>query len=586
MLTSTADRAAASSAGTSRLRAVLTLLAAGAIACASLATVGVATASAATPTVLASAPQSGSPGMESSMAFTPTADPTLLAQLDNQQGSDADSTVYSQAFQPVADGSVNTITWWGTGAAQTGFMVAIHDGVWGSTTTLPNGPVVEGTLASLNVVPMSQIVQTPSINGETQYQLTIPSTPMLASHAYRLSVTAIGGSFEWDTSSALGCCTGSTAVDWVRGRLQSYLAGPNVSFSLANSNTAAVPAITWPAPTSISYGVPLSSVQLNASSSVPGSFSYSPASGSVLSAGTQQLHVTFTPTDAVTYQTVTATVPLTVSPLTPKQSWTKPATISYGTPLGASQLRATSPVAGSFSYSPPSGSVLAAGSHTLIATFSPLDAVDYLTPSPISTTITVAKAPSQLAINAPASSSYGAEGMSPFAAQVSSSSGQAITGKVSFKTLIGTTVTTICTATVAASGAASCAPSAAKLGVGSHAVWATFASSPNYSASTSATVASLVVASATALVATPVVIPATGTHNVTFSASLHSLVTLGAIAGQHVSFTLGAQSCSGTTSTLGTASCTMSVVGPGPASFSAAFPGTTGYLASSSSAAA
>jgi len=195
-------------------------------------------AGAATVTVY-SAAQSGVPGFESSMAFTPTADPTLLAQLDNQQGSDADSTGYSQAFQIPADGTVNTVTWWGTGANQAGFMVALSDGVWPGTpqTSLPNGPVVNGTLVNLSVVPITSVSRTPSINGETRFQIQIPPTAMYASHAYRLSVTAVGGNFEWDTSSALGCCTGTTGINWVRGRLQSYLSMPNVSFSLDNSTT-------------------------------------------------------------------------------------------------------------------------------------------------------------------------------------------------------------------------------------------------------------------------------------------------------------------------------------------------------------
>lgn len=179
------------------------------------------------------------PGAESSMAFTATADPTLLAQLDNQQGSDADSTVYSQAFQVAADGTVDTISWWGTGTSQAGFMVALHDGVWGSSTLLPNGPVVEGVLAQLSVVPIAQVTTTPAANGETKFQISIPATHVFASHAYRLSVTAVGGTFEWDNSTAPGCCTGTTAVNWVRGRLRSYLSQPNVSFSLDNVGPAA-----------------------------------------------------------------------------------------------------------------------------------------------------------------------------------------------------------------------------------------------------------------------------------------------------------------------------------------------------------
>ncbi len=206
-----------------------------------------------------SAAQSGIPGFESSMAFTPTADPTLLAQLDNQQGSDADTTGYSQAFQIPADGTVNTVTWWGTGANQAGFMVAISDGVWPGSpqTSLPNGPVVNGTLVNLSVVPIASVSRTPSINGETQFQIQIPPTVMYASHAYRVSVTAIGGNFEWDESSAPGCCTGTTGINWVRGRLQSYLSMPNVSFSLDNSTTPVpLPPLvtTTPAGTSVTVG--------------------------------------------------------------------------------------------------------------------------------------------------------------------------------------------------------------------------------------------------------------------------------------------------------------------------------------------
>ena len=73
------------------------------------------------------------------------------------------------------------------------------------------------------------------------------------------------------------------------------------------------PIITWPTPAPITYGTPLSAVQLNATASVPGSFVYTPAAGAVLGAGSQTLSVTFTPTDGVDYTTATTTVPLTVN---------------------------------------------------------------------------------------------------------------------------------------------------------------------------------------------------------------------------------------------------------------------------------
>jgi sugar lactone lactonase YvrE len=81
-----------------------------------------------------------------------------------------------------------------------------------------------------------------------------------------------------------------------------------------------VPQITWNTPSAITYGTALSGTQLNATAAfsgttVPGTFAYSSASGTVLSAGTQTLSVTFTPTDTTTYTSNTATVSLTVNPV-------------------------------------------------------------------------------------------------------------------------------------------------------------------------------------------------------------------------------------------------------------------------------
>jgi hypothetical protein len=80
------------------------------------------------------------------------------------------------------------------------------------------------------------------------------------------------------------------------------------SLGAYEKSTQSSEAITWPAPAAITYGTALSSTQLNASSSVPGTFVYAPAVGTVLSAGTSFLTVTFTPTDTVTYSTARASV--------------------------------------------------------------------------------------------------------------------------------------------------------------------------------------------------------------------------------------------------------------------------------------
>ncbi len=57
----------------------------------------------------------------------------------------------------------------------------------------------------------------------------------------------------------------------------------------------------------------MSDTQLNASASVPGSFVYDPASGTVLSAGTHTLNVTFTPTDTANYTNAIANVTINVN---------------------------------------------------------------------------------------------------------------------------------------------------------------------------------------------------------------------------------------------------------------------------------
>ena len=89
--------------------------------------------------------------------------------------------------------------------------------------------------------------------------------------------------------------------------------------------------------------------------------------------------MTFTPTDTTDYTTATATTTIAVAQATPTITWAAPAGIVYGTALSATQLDATSSVAGTFAYSPAAGTVLKAGSQTLSVTFTPTDTTDYTT---------------------------------------------------------------------------------------------------------------------------------------------------------------------------------------------------------------
>ncbi len=150
-----------------------------------------------------------------------------------------------------------------------------------------------------------------------------------------------------------------------------------VSASVDITITKATPTLNWATPQSITYGTKLSATQLDASASVAGTFVYSPASGTLLKSGTTELSVTFTPTDTTDYTTAMTTVPMIVNQAAPILTWTNPEAITYGTALSSTQLDATSSVPGVFTYTPASGTVLGAGSQSLLVDFVPHDIVDY-----------------------------------------------------------------------------------------------------------------------------------------------------------------------------------------------------------------
>ena len=104
--------------------------------------------------------------------------------------------------------------------------------------------------------------------------------------------------------------------------------GCGSSNSGSGSNTPTTPVITWSTPAAIVYGTALSATQLNATASVAGTFTYSPAGGTVLGAGSQTLSVSFTPTDTTDYTSVTKSVTQTVNQATPVITWATPAAVS------------------------------------------------------------------------------------------------------------------------------------------------------------------------------------------------------------------------------------------------------------------
>jgi hypothetical protein len=316
----------------------------------------------------------------------------------------------------------------------------------------------------------------------------------------------------------------------------------------------ATPTITWATPAPITYGTALSATQLNASSTVAGSFTYSPVAGTVLAAGAQPLTATFTPTDTADYTTAAASVTLTVNKATPTITWATPAAIIYGTPLSAAQLNASSTVAGSFTYSPIAGTVLTAGAQTLTATFTPTDTTDY-TSATASVTLTVNKATSSITWATPAPITYG----TPLSAtQLDATS--PVQGNFSYSPSTGTV-----------------------LGIGPHTLTATFSptDTTDYTAST-ATV-SLTVNPAALLVAlTASVNPVFTSNPLTYTATLTVLAAVPAAPTGTVTFYDGTTplGSSDVTASVATFATTASAIGTH--SITAVYSGDTNYSTATS----
>jgi hypothetical protein len=160
--------------------------------------------------------------------------------------------------------------------------------------------------------------------------------------------------------------------------------------------TKAYPGLSWAAITDVVYGTPLGDAQLNATASVPGTYTYTPAAGTVLTVGSHLLQVSFAPTDSNNYYSGSTGASLRVVAAPSVLTWPQPADIVYGTALGSAQLNATANVAGTFTYFPAAGTMLAAGATTLDVTFTPSD--QNYTPATASVTLNVLKATPAMAI--------------------------------------------------------------------------------------------------------------------------------------------------------------------------------------------
>ncbi|HVX10740.1 MAG TPA: MBG domain-containing protein [Pirellulales bacterium] len=123
------------------------------------------------------------------------------------------------------------------------------------------------------------------------------------------------------TQQVSGAATGLTAGTTYYFRLVATGAGGTVTDTHSPPESFTAPSITWANPADVTYGTALSSMQLDANASIPGSFAYTladgttPASGAVLHAGQDQVLIaTFKPTDSADYATETVQVEINVDP--------------------------------------------------------------------------------------------------------------------------------------------------------------------------------------------------------------------------------------------------------------------------------
>jgi PKD repeat protein len=237
----------------------------------------------------------------------------------------------------------------------------------------PDGNTIYASKSGLNVSTPILPTANFSSNKTTGYApLSVQFTDM--------SKNATG--WKWD----FGDRTYSTQ----RNPMHIYSAAGNYTVNLTASNgngmdsklatfavMRSIPKITWSNPADIVYGTALGGNQLNVSSTVPGTFVYSPVTGTVLSAGEQILHADFIPNDAANYSGTSANVTINVLKSTPTVYWTNPASIVYGTALSNYQLNANVSVPGTFVYNPVPGTILRTGAQILHVDYTPNDTANY-----------------------------------------------------------------------------------------------------------------------------------------------------------------------------------------------------------------
>ena len=264
----------------------------------------------------------------------------------------------------------------GTLTVQAAYIMVVPAGQ--SSSAASSAPQTLSSSAQVTITPAGTTTTTPAITWSTPAPIQYGTA---LSGALLDAAANVPGSFAYIPAAGTVLKAGNQTLTAI------FTPTDTKTYSAATATmqltvNQASPGITWAPPSAIQQGTALSAAQLNATANVPGTFSYSPAAGTIPPAGAQSLTVTFTPSDATDYVSATAHNSLTVNVADPGKSspvisWSKPAAISYGAALSSTQLNATANVAGTFAYTPAAGTVLKAGTQTLSAVFTPTNTTTY-----------------------------------------------------------------------------------------------------------------------------------------------------------------------------------------------------------------
>jgi hypothetical protein len=286
--------------------------------------------------------------------------------------------------------------------------------------------------------------------------------------------------------TVLGAGTQSLSVTFTPTDTASYASVTKTETLTVNK---AMPVITWLVPAAITPETALSATQLDATASVPGMFVYTPSLGTMLSIGTQTLSVIFTANDTTDYTTATQSVSLNIGQITPTITFLQPSAITYGNSLSGVLMvtakNGSATIPGTFTYTAAraggsalpvtSATVLAAGTYTLTAIFTPTDTTTYKVAS-ASVSLTANQAVSVTTLSSSQVSAFTSNPVT-FTAIVTSAAGTP-TGSVTF--FDGTTP--LGTATLVSGSAAYTSSS---LDTGTHSITAVYNGNADLAPSTS-----------------------------------------------------------------------------------------------------